>query len=73
LKPDRTFLFLIDPEKSIERIKNRDKTISFEKVSFLKKVNKYYNELANCERYKKIDANKSIKNLVELCYNDIIS
>ena len=73
LIPDRTFLFLIDPKKSIERIKNRDKIISFEKVSFLEKVSKYYNELANCERYQKIDANKSIKNLVDLCYHDIIS
>jgi dTMP kinase len=73
IKPDRTFLFLINPEESIQRIKNRDKRISFEQASFLKKVNEYYNKLANCDRYKKIDAKKSIKELVNLCYNDILS
>ncbi len=73
IKPDRTFLFLINPEKSIERIKNREKKISFEQISFLKKVNKYYKKLAIGDRYKKIDANKSIEDLVKLCYNDIIS
>ena len=71
--PDRTFLFLIDPELSIQRIKNREKIISFEKVSFLKKVDKYYNKLANSDRYIKIDATKSIEELVRFCYRDIIS
>jgi len=71
--PDRTFLFLIDPELSIQRIKNREKIISFEKVSFLKKVDKYYNKLANSDRYIKIDATKSIEELVRFCYRDILS
>ena len=71
--PDRTFLFLIDPELSIQRIKNREKIISFEKVSFLKKVDKYYNKLANSDLYIKIDATKSIEELVRFCYGDIIS
>lgn len=73
IKPDRTFLFLIDPELSIQRIKNRGKTISFEKVTFLKKVHKYYNKLADCDRYIRIDATKSIEELVRFCYNDILS
>jgi len=73
IKPDRTFLFLIDPELSIQRIKNREKTISFEKVTFLKKVQKYYNKLADCDRYIRIDATKSIEELVRFCYNDILS
>ncbi|MFE3846146.1 dTMP kinase [Thermoplasmatota archaeon] len=71
--PDRTFLFIIDPELSIQRIKNREKIISFEKVSFLKKVDKYYNKLANSDRYIKIDATKSIEELVRFCYKDILS
>ena len=71
--PDRTFLFLIDPELSIQRIKNREKIISFEKVSFLKTVDKYYNKLANSDRYIKIDATKSIEELVRFCYRDILS
>jgi len=71
--PDRTFLFLINPELSIQRIKNREKTIKFEKVTFLKKVDKYYNKLADCDRCIKIDATKSIEELVRFCYNDILS
>ena len=32
LIPDRTFVFIINPEKSIARIKNIDKLISFEQI-----------------------------------------
>ncbi len=71
--PDRTFLFQIDPILSIKRIKNRQNFISFEKVEFLKKVDKYYKKLANSDRYIKIDATKSIEELVKLCYDDILS
>ena len=70
--PDITFLFLIDPELSIKRIKNRKTKIEFEKVEFLKKVDGYYKKLANSERYIKIDATKSIEELVDLCYKKII-
>ena len=70
--PDITFLFLIDPELSIKRIKNRKNKIDFEKVDFLKKVDKYYKKLATSERYIKIDATKSIDELVDLCYKKII-
>jgi len=70
--PDRTFLFLIDPEISINRIKNRDKKISFEEVSFLKKVDKYYKKLATTDRFITVDATKSIDELVNICYRDIM-
>lgn len=72
LIPDRTFLFLIDPELSIKRIKNRVNKISFEEVSFLEKVEKYYKKLAIDERYIKIDASKSIEEIVNFCYVDIL-
>ena len=71
--PDRTFVFVIDPEKSIERIKNRDKLISFEQVSFLKKVHKNYLKLAEGDRFYKLDATKTIEELVKTCYEDILS
>jgi dTMP kinase len=72
LIPNRTFLFLIDPELSMKRIKNRVKKISFEEVSFLKKVEKYYKKLAIKDRYIKIDATESIEEIVNFCYNDIL-
>ena len=71
--PDRTFLFLIDPEKSLVRIKNRDNLIPFEKLKFLKKVHNTYLNLSVGNRFLKIDATKKIEDIVIICYNDIIS
>jgi dTMP kinase len=71
--PDRTFVFVIDPEKSIDRIQNRDKLTSFEKVSFLKKVHENYLKIAVEDRFFKLDATKKIDDLVKICYDDIIS
>jgi dTMP kinase len=71
--PDRTFMFVIDPEDSIARIQTRNKLIPFEKVNFLKKVNNNYLKLAVGKRFKKIDAKKPIDELVKICCNDIMS
>jgi dTMP kinase len=71
--PDRTFIFFIDPELSLLRIKNRNNLIPFERLSFLKIVHKNYQKLAVGKRFFKIDATKSIKEIVDLCYKDIIS
>lgn len=70
--PDRTFVFVIDPEKSLNRIQNRDKLIPFEKKKFLEKVHKNYLKLSKGKRFKKLDATKSIDELVDICYRDII-
>ncbi|MBN2602987.1 MAG: dTMP kinase [Candidatus Thermoplasmatota archaeon] len=71
--PDRTFLFIIDPEISVSRIKNRDYLIPFEKVSFLKKVQKNYLDLSVDKRFLKIDATKKIEEITKICYDDIMS
>ena len=73
LAPDRTFVFIIDPEKSLARIQNRDKLIPFEKVSFLKKVHTNYLKLAVGKQFFKIDALKKIEEIVDICHIDIIS
>lgn len=73
ITPDRTFMFVIDPKESVGRIKNRTKLIPFEKVRFLRKVNNNYLKLAVGKRFKKIDAKKSIDEIAETCYKDIIS
>lgn len=71
--PDRTFVFVIDPKQSLARIQHRDKLISFEQVSFLKKVHKNYLKLADGDKFYKLDATKTIEELVKICCEDILS
>ena len=71
--PDRTLVFVIDPKISLARIQNRDNLIPFEKVSFLEKVHKNYLKLAVGKRFMKVDATKTIDELVEICCKDILS
>lgn len=71
--PDRTFLFVIKPEISLSRIQNREQLIPFEKVSFLKKVQKNYLDLLVDKRFFKIDATKKMEEIIKICYDDIIS
>ncbi len=71
--PDITFLFVIDPKKALDRIQNRDKLIPFERLSFLEQVHKNYLELAFEERFYKLDATKSIEELVLMCCEKIVS
>jgi len=72
LIPDRTFIFVINPERSFNRIKNRSKLIPFEKISFLEKVHKNYLKLAVGKRFMKLDATKKIGELADICLQDII-
>ena len=71
--PELTFLFVIDPKKSLDRIKNRDSLIPFEKLSFLEKVHKNYLKLSKEKYIKKLDATKTIDELIDICCNDILS
>jgi len=71
--PDRTFVFVIDPKKALDRIQSRDNLIPFERLAFLKKVHKNYLELAVGARFFKLDATKTREELVEMCCGDIIS
>ena len=70
--PDRTFVFVIDPKESLDRIQKRSKLIPFERLSFLEKVHKNYLKLAVGKRFKKLDATKKIDELVKICIDDII-
>jgi len=73
LVPNRTFLFVIDPSVSLARIQHRAELIPFERVSFLEKVHAKYLKVCNGKRFLHLDATRSIDDLVELCFNDIIS
>ena len=71
ITPDRTFIFVINPKNSLDRIKNRENLIPFEKLSFLEKVQKNYLKLAIEKRFIKIDASKGIDEIVSICCKDI--
>jgi dTMP kinase len=73
LVPDRTFLFVIDPRVSLARIQHRPELIPFERVSFLEKVHANYLKVCNGKRFLHLDATRKIEDLVDLCFNDIIS
>jgi len=70
--PDRTFVFVINPKESLARIQHRDKLIPFERASFLEKVHKNYLLLADGKHFLKVDATKTIDELVNICLNDIL-
>jgi dTMP kinase len=70
--PDRTFLFVIEPKDSVARIQNRDNLIPFEKVDFLEKVHQNYLDLCRGKRFFKLDATKTIRDLTNICVDDII-
>jgi len=72
INPDRTYVFLIDPKISLARIQNRNNLIPFEKISFLEKVHKNYQKLAVGKRFMKVNAIKTIDELVKICYEDIL-
>ena len=72
LKPDVTFLFVIDPEESLKRIQNRSELIPFERLDFLKKVQKNYMNLSKQKQFINLDATKEIDELLKLCINEII-
>jgi dTMP kinase len=71
--PERTYLFVIKPNESFERIKNRRRLIPFEQVSFLEKVNNNYLKIAKGKRFLKLDGTKKLDELIDICYNDIIN
>lgn len=71
--PDRTFLFVIPPKKSLERIQNRHELIPFERVSFLEKVHTNYLKLSKGKRFVKLDATKTVDEVVDICYQDVIT
>lgn len=73
LTPERTYLFIIHPKKSLARIQKRNELIPFERVSFLEKVHRNYLKISKNKRFLKLDATKNINELVDICYEDIIS
>lgn len=66
IKPDITFLLLVPPETSLKRIADRDRMTKFEKLRFLKRVEKNYIELARKEkRFVKLDATMALDDVTD--------
>lgn len=74
IKPDLTFLCVLEVDKALCRIKNREKLVSFERKEFLEKVQKNYLRLASLERerFVMIDASKSVNKIVDECMIKIL-
>jgi len=72
LIPDRTFLFVIDPKASLARIQHRIELIPFEHLAFLEKVHRNYLTVSKGKRFVRLDGTKSIDELVQLCYENIL-
>jgi len=72
ITPDRTYLFFIEPDQALRRIQHRDELIPFEKEAFLTKVQQIYLTLAREARFQQVDASRPLKDVVELCYQDIV-
>jgi dTMP kinase len=72
LIPERTFLFVIDPQASLARIQNRAELVPFERLSFLEKVHANYLKVSKGKRFVQVDATKPIDEIVQNCYNDIL-
>jgi dTMP kinase len=72
LEPDLTFLFVIEPQKALQRI-NRKRS-AFEKKDFLERVQKNYLALTNNDkRFIILDATLSIEELTKRCIDKINS
>lgn len=72
LVPHRTFLFVIDPKASLNRIQHRTELIPFERLAFLEKVHKNYLAISKGKRFLHLDAKEPIDKLVQICYEDIL-
>ena len=60
-KPDLVFLFMLSPEKSLERIRNsRDDTSSFEKLEYLKSVSRIFESFED-PVIRKIDSDQPVE------------
>jgi dTMP kinase len=72
LVPDCTFLFVIDPKVSLARIQHRIELIPFERLAFLEKVHRNYLTVSKGKRFVHLDGTKSVDELVQLCYENIL-
>jgi len=69
--PEKTFLFDLPPKDALDRIRKRERLISFEREEFLIRVRENYLKLAKEKRFVVLDAGRQVGELVEECVKEI--
>jgi dTMP kinase len=74
LTPDRTLLFLLDPEKSLQRISSRPGKEKFERLGFLRQVDGNFRRLASTEpeRFVMVDASMGVEEVAKRATSSIL-
>lgn len=74
LTPDRTLLFLLDPEISLQRISSRPGKEKFERLEFLRQVDGNFRRLASLEpeRFVMVDASMGVEEVVKRATSSIL-
>jgi dTMP kinase len=67
LRPDRTLLFSLDPQTALQRMQSRQEREKFERIEFLRSVDKNFQRMAALEpdRFVKIDAEQDAENVAK--------
>ncbi len=67
LPPDRTLLFILDPQVALERMQSRQERQKFERLEFLRFVDENFRRMAALEpeRFVQIDAGQDAKKVAE--------
>lgn len=66
IRPDVTFVLIVDPETAIERVGRRSELSRFEKLDFLKEVQRNYKRLARTQKdMVLIDADRSLAEVTD--------
>jgi dTMP kinase len=74
LLPDRTLLFVLDPQVALQRMKSRREREKFERLEFLRLVDENFRRMAafEPERFVQIDADQDAKEVAEEAINAIL-
>lgn len=74
LTPDRTLLFLLDPEISLQRISSRPGKEKFERLEFLRQVDGNFRRLASLEpeRFVMVDASMGAEEVAKRATSSIL-
>jgi len=74
LCPNRTLLLLLDPQLSVQRISTRSEREKFERLEFLRQVDRNFRRLADLEpeRFVSIDASLREEEVAERALSSIL-